>query len=66
MIDEIWESKSRRVVQRGKKVEGVQEDPYRSYTGRSTQMLTSARSCEFSKMPLSVRKASTDLVVRDI
>lgn len=66
IIDEIWESKSKKHPKQEKRSEITQEDPVRSYTARSTQMLTNTRSCEFSRIPLTSRKVSTDLVVTPI
>lgn len=65
IIDEIWESKSKKQQKKEKKSDNSQEDPVRSYTARSTQMLTNTRSCEFSRIALTTRK-STDLVVNPI
>lgn len=63
MLDEIWSQKSQKAQKKTKTIESPMEDQIRSMTARSTQMLTSARSCEFSRISLTARRPSQELIV---
>ena len=66
MLDEIWAQKSQKAQNKLKVTESPVEDHLRSVTARSTQMLTSARSCEFSRISLTARRPSQELIVLDM
>jgi CRISPR/Cas system endoribonuclease Cas6 (RAMP superfamily) len=63
MIDEISAQKSSKSIKKLRLSEQISEEPGRSITARSTQMLTSARSCEFSRASFITRRPSAEVVV---